>query len=82
MMSITVTKTVHWSWLTVSDLLALPTLAVGQADDLKYDDGKHRVWLSRTRPADWDGKSGFKRVSYEVLRDGRWVPCEAGDASS
>jgi hypothetical protein len=41
---------------------SLPTLATGQADDLKIDTGNRRVWVSRV-----DGS-----VSVERLKNGRW----------
>lgn len=33
--------------ISLGDLVALPTLTQGQADDLKIDTGTERVWLSR-----------------------------------
>jgi len=45
-----------------SDIEHLPTLCQGQADDLKIDTGKLRVWLSRV-----DGS-----VSIEKRVNGRW----------
>lgn len=60
-----------------NDLYDLPTLSVGQADDLKIDTGEFRVWLSRMTPADFAGSGvEFQRVTYERLVDGRWVSCD------
>lgn len=39
-----------------------PTLATGQAADLKIDTGKYRVWLCRVT----------NRVEYEELINGCW----------
>lgn len=54
---------------TPEELEELPTLAVGQADDLKVDDGETRVWLCRCGPD--DGYFG-PPVAYERLIAGRW----------
>lgn len=37
------------AWVT-GGLAELPTLQVGQGDDLKLDDSHHRVWLLRVKP--------------------------------
>jgi ribosomal protein S27E len=60
---------------TEEELEEMPTLAVGQADNLKYDDGEWRVWLSRVGPE--DGYEG-PVVNYEHLEDGRWVAADEG----
>lgn len=57
-----------------SDLRSMPTLCVGQADDLKVDDGSTRVWLSRCGVA--DGLPSDNLVTVENLVDGRWVTAE------
>lgn len=55
-----------------SELAALPTLAVGQADDLKIDNGDGvRVWLSRMTRA--DGEHCNHHVSVERFDGERWV---------
>jgi hypothetical protein len=41
----------------------MPTLAVGQAEDLKYDDGEHRWWIDRVGPE----SGATHRVSVEEL---------------
>lgn len=56
---------------TTNDLECYPTLSVGQADDLKVDDGQHRWWLCRCGIA--DGMSVESTVTVEELQDGRWV---------
>lgn len=66
-----------WYELTESDLKKMRTLSTGQDADLKFDDGEHRVWLSRCGPEDWDGHPGYKKISYERLVNGRWVEVEA-----
>lgn len=50
------------SW-SVDELEKLPTLCVGQADNLKVDTGTIRVWLSRVDNS----------ISIEQLVNGRWV---------
>lgn len=57
--------------LTADDIRDLPTLSVGQADDLKVDDGTTRVWLSRCGVA--DGMPYDDAITIEKLIDGRWV---------
>lgn len=56
---------------SLSDLQAMPTLAVAQADSLKIQTPTHRVWLSRCGVA--DGLSYDNEVTVEVLINGRWV---------
>lgn len=59
---------------TLKELQAMPTLVVGQADNLKIDDPEEgiRVWLSRCTVA--DGESYDHKVTVEE-RDlqGLWV---------
>ena len=55
---------------TIEGLMSLPTLSVSQADDLKVDDGKNRVWLSRCGVD--DGAPCDNEVTYERLVNGRW----------
>lgn len=54
---------------TVAELEAMPTLAVGQADDLKVDTGEERVWLARTGAEDRQ----VYAINHERLINGRWV---------
>ena len=56
---------------SLKELEGKPTLCTGQADDLKFDDGKTRVWLSRCTTA--DGEPYDNHVSVEKLIDGKWV---------
>ena len=63
----------------LEDLEAMPTLCVGQADDLKIDTGTRRVWLSRMTIE--DGMPYDNQVSVEKLIDGRWVEVETRPAS-
>ena len=55
----------------LSVLRSAPTITFGQADDLKIDDGKHRVWLSRCTVE--DGEPYNNKVTVERLENGRWV---------
>jgi len=57
---------------TLADLQALPTLHVGQFDDLKAQPCPTvRIWLSRLGIA--DGELCEHKVTVEDERDGRWV---------
>jgi hypothetical protein len=53
-----------------SDLEQMPTLAIGQTDDLKIDRNGLRVWLARTGPE--DGEMYRRRITVERLIAGRW----------
>jgi len=53
---------------TINSLAGKPTLAVGQAADLKIDDSGLRVWLSRCGPDDDE----MYPVQFERLMNGRW----------
>lgn len=55
----------------LSYLRSLPTLSVGQADDLKIETETIRVWLSRCGVE--DGEPYPNKVTTEHLRNGRWV---------
>lgn len=59
---------------TYPELEAMPTLAVGQAADLKIDTGKIRIWISRCSMADGE----LDPVQVEKLIDGRWVDVTTG----
>ena len=56
---------------SLSELEALPTLTVGQADDLKIDSGTTRIWLSRCTVE--DGEPCDNKVTIEEYVDGRWI---------
>ena len=55
---------------TLNELESLPTLSVGQADNLKVDTGTVRVWLSRCTVE--DGEPYNNKVTIERLIDGYW----------
>jgi CDGSH-type Zn-finger protein len=56
---------------TAEELADMPTLAVGQADDLKIENHHRRVWLCRCGVA--DGMPYDDMVTVEAYIDGRWV---------
>jgi hypothetical protein len=55
---------------SADDIRDLPTLATAQTADLKFDDGRTRVWLERVGVA--DGARWDDGVLIEELIDGRW----------
>jgi hypothetical protein len=58
---------------TLESLRALPTLSVGQADNLKFDEGGYRIWLCRCGVADgmpYDNQTTIERFEETA---GRWV---------
>lgn len=58
---------------TLQELEAMPTLCVGQAADLKVDDGNIRVWLSRCDVA--SGEPYDNKVTVEMYDDSKgWGP--------
>jgi len=59
---------------TAAELEDLPTLSVGQFDNLKIDTGSKRVWLCRCGVA--DGMPYDNQVTIEKLEDGRWIKIE------
>lgn len=59
---------------TTAELEALPTLSVGQADNLKVETHTHRprrVWLSRCGVA--DGMDYENQITVEECHAGRWL---------
>lgn len=56
---------------TAAYLRDLPTLAVGQADNLKIETTDTRVWLCRCGVA--DGMPYENQITIECLIGGRWV---------
>lgn len=60
---------------TLEELNSMQTLSQGHMDDLKYDDGQYRVWLSRMTVE--DGAQYNNQVTVEKLIDGRWKIIEA-----
>ena len=60
---------------TLKELKSLPTLSVGQAEDLKIETANRRVWLSRCKKE--DGEPYNNKVTEEQYLDGRWVTARA-----
>lgn len=56
---------------TLKELERLPTLSVGQAEDLKIETANTRVWLSRCKKE--DGEPYNNKVTVERYIEGRWV---------
>jgi hypothetical protein len=48
--------------------MQFPVRAVGQADDLRFDNGRTRIWLSRCDEN--DGEEYKYKVTVESLRTG------------
>jgi len=65
---------------TLPQLRRMRTLHVGQYDDLKYDNGSYRVWLSRARVE--DGAPYNDQVTVERLVKGRWTTLDKYDPRS
>lgn len=59
---------------TLAELKNLPTLSVGQADNLKVETETERIWLSRCTVE--DGEPYDNKVTVEKFRDGRWASVE------
>lgn len=65
---------------TAEELRKLPTLCTGQADSLKIDNGKTRVWLCRCGVA--DGMPYDNAVTVETLQNGRWIETDMYEGSA
>jgi len=52
---------------------SLPTISQSQADNLKYDDGEYRIWVSRMGPEDGLEEGGEVTVESLDGWSGRWV---------
>ena len=64
---------------SLAELESLPTIAVGQADNLKVDSGGDvRIWLSRCTTL--DGEPYDNKVTVERLVAGRWVEADCYQA--
>jgi hypothetical protein len=63
--------TLSASQFSLDELEALPTIAQGQADNLKIDTGIERIWLCRCGVE--DGMPYDNAVTLERLEDGAWV---------
>ena len=59
---------------TLDDLQEMETIHSGQYDNLKFDNGKIRVWLSRCGIE--DGMPFNNAITVEKLIDGRWETIE------
>ena len=57
---------------TLQELEAMPTLTVGQADNLKIENETIRIWLSRCSVA--DGEPYDNKVTVEMYdnHEGKW----------
>lgn len=64
--------------LPLRELDALPTLAQGQADDLKIESDTERVWLARTGVE--DGEPWNHKVTVERRIAGSWIEVERWEA--
>lgn len=64
---------------TLKSLADSPTLCVGQADNLKIDNGQTRVWLCRCGVA--DGMPYENQVTVERLQNGRWITTQTFEAT-
>lgn len=62
---------------TLKELQDLPTLAVGQVDDLKVATENRRVWLSRITKE--DGEPYDNKVTVEKLTGGEYIPAKRID---
>jgi len=51
---------------------SLPTISQSQADNLKYDDGETRIWVSRMGPEDGLEEGGEVTIEYLDEDAGRW----------
>lgn len=61
-------------YYTLTELEAMTTISVSQADDLKVETKDTRVWLSRCGIE--DGEPFDNKVTVEKLIDGQWVETE------
>ena len=59
--------------MTPDELLALPALAIGQADTMVYDDGAFRLWVSRCGGNDGADEDGEVSLEMFHTNSGRWV---------
>jgi len=63
---------------TLKELEKLPILSIGQAEDLKLETAKIRVWLSRCKKE--DGEPYNNKVTEEQYLNGQWVTARAYEA--
>jgi NAD(P)H-flavin reductase len=64
---------------SLQELENRPTLRVGQYANLKVDNSKRRVWLSRMSVE--DGEPFNNKVTVERLIEGRWIEVESYEAT-
>ena len=64
--------------VSLDELENLPTLAEGQADNLKIESDTERVWLSRCTVE--DGEPWNNKVTVERLIGGSWIEVEHWEA--
>lgn len=57
---------------SLQELEAMPTLCVGQADNLRVDHGAIRIWLSRCGVADGEPYENKVTVEMYSTRRGAW----------
>lgn len=56
--------------------VAQPTIEQGHTHNLKFDNGKIRLWISRLTPEDFDGDVAAwrqQRMEFERNVKGKWV---------
>jgi hypothetical protein len=63
---------------TLAQIEAMPTISQGHFDNIKFDDGKTRVCLSRMTVA--DGMPYNNQVTIEQLKDGNWITTDEYEA--
>ncbi|MEG3843522.1 hypothetical protein [Microcoleus sp. herbarium14] len=63
---------------SLKHLKSLPTLSIGQTDDLKIETPTKRIWLSRCTIE--DGEPYNNRVSVENFVNGSWIVTESYEA--
>ncbi len=56
--------------LTAEELRGMPTLSTSQADDLKIETDRTRIWLSRCGIE--DGEKFDNKITIEMIVDGNW----------
>lgn len=59
---------------TYQEIEAMSTLHQGHFANLKYDDGRYRIWLSRCSIEDGE----FDPIQVEEFKDGCWVDVTRG----
>jgi len=57
--------------LSLNEIEEMETIIEGYADDLKIDDGRFKVWLSRVGID--DGMPYDNAITIETVIEGKWV---------